>query len=84
MTEFNYIGISKRQSLTFGKYSYLLSYGLSESGKLITGKRLVYGYLTKSFTAGAPRGWFIGDISMDKRDFEECFQLIAGIKRVKI
>lgn len=84
MNYFFYIAISINPCQRFGKYSYLLNIEKNESGKLLIGKKLTFGFLEKGFKLGAKKGWFIQDVSIGINEFDKYFINSIGYKKVKI
>jgi len=82
--EFKYVAVSKNKSIRFDKSSYVLEYSEPNEHGLIKGKKLTYGYLTSSYRIGAPRGWFMSDISMTQDEFNKSYDLKEGTISVKI
>lgn len=83
-TEFMYLAVSKNNSIRFDKPSYVLEYSAPNEYGLVKGKKLTYGYLTSSYKVGAPRGWFISEISMTQDEFDRSYDLKEGVISVKI
>ncbi len=83
-TKIQYAAVSVVVFKVYGKHDYAFDIQPVNSKGLIKGKKLTYGYLSRSAQDGTKKGWYIADFSMTQDQFDRYWKLESGTKNVVI